>query len=343
MNHRPTQADVAKAAGVHRTTVSLAFSNHHSIPVATKERIQKCAEKLGYTPDPMLSALAAYRTRNRPQAFHGTIAWLTNDILGAGSWMDTRPYLEYYKGALSCAEAHGYQLETFDLQHSASTPDHLASILQARNVQGILLPPQLKPDTEIDFLWDNFSVITLGHSLSSPRLNRVSSTQFQATCQTMRHLKELGYKRIGFVFSSLHDNKTAHNYLAGYLVESLSSNKQEMIPPFFDKQIGTKEFIQWKKKYRIDAIITGNKRAPAELKALGIRVPDELGVACPLILEKNSTLAGIFEDCVYIGEFAMNCLVEQIHRSERGIPEHPKQLLIEGTWRPGNTLRTKPE
>ena len=55
---RVTQLDVAREAGVHRSTVSLAFRNHPSIPAETRERVMRVAKKLGYTIDPMLAALA---------------------------------------------------------------------------------------------------------------------------------------------------------------------------------------------------------------------------------------------------------------------------------------------
>ncbi len=58
-----TVRDIAQQAGVHYATVSRALSGHPSIPDHTKERIRTIAKQLGYVPDPMLSALAAYRTR----------------------------------------------------------------------------------------------------------------------------------------------------------------------------------------------------------------------------------------------------------------------------------------
>ena len=71
---RTTQDDVARAAGVHRTTVSLALKRHPRIPRETQERVRRIADALGYQPDPMLSSLVAYRTRNRPAAYHGSLA-----------------------------------------------------------------------------------------------------------------------------------------------------------------------------------------------------------------------------------------------------------------------------
>ncbi len=65
MNELVTMAHVAKRAGVHVTTVSLALRNHPSLPEHTKERIRALAAEMGYRPDPSLRALMAYRKRQR--------------------------------------------------------------------------------------------------------------------------------------------------------------------------------------------------------------------------------------------------------------------------------------
>lgn len=343
MERRPTQTDVAKAAGVHRATVSLSFSNHPSIPISTKERVLKCAQELGYSPDPMLSALAAYRSRNRPKAFQGTLVWLTNEIPGAYSWRDIKSSRDFYEGALARAKTHGFQLEIFDLQKSAPSAKRLASIFRSRNIQGLLLPPQLAPNVEIDFAWEQFSAVTFGYSLIRPKLHAVTSTQFRSMVRTVRELKRLGYKRIGFFFTAQHDEKTDHNYLAGYLVETYTLSGDDVIPPLFQSEFFPDQFASWYEKYRPDAIVTGNRDVLDMLKALNIRVPEDLGVASPLVLDRKSPLAGVFEDSVHIGEIATDYLVSMIHRGERGVPLHPQRVHIEGEWTNGQTLNLEPK
>ena len=58
---RVLMKDVAKEAGVHQTTVSLALRNHPSLPKSTRDRIQELAHSMGYRPDPAISAIAAQR------------------------------------------------------------------------------------------------------------------------------------------------------------------------------------------------------------------------------------------------------------------------------------------
>ena len=49
--------DVAKAAGVHRSTVSRALSRPEAVKVQTRELILRVAEELGYTMSPLAQAL----------------------------------------------------------------------------------------------------------------------------------------------------------------------------------------------------------------------------------------------------------------------------------------------
>src|SRR5690606_27714546 len=59
-----TLADVARVAGVHPTTVSLALRDHPSIPSETRARIRAVAKELGYRRDPLLDAFNFHRVRH---------------------------------------------------------------------------------------------------------------------------------------------------------------------------------------------------------------------------------------------------------------------------------------
>src|SRR4051812_21699814 len=71
---RCTIKDIAAKAGVAVSTVSYALRNHPSIPPATCRRIQAVGEKLGYRPDPQISALMAHIGRGRAVQSSGRIA-----------------------------------------------------------------------------------------------------------------------------------------------------------------------------------------------------------------------------------------------------------------------------
>lgn len=68
--------DVAEAAGVHRTTVSLALRDSPRLPAARREEIKHVAEHLGYRPNPMVSALMASRVSRREPKHQATLAFI---------------------------------------------------------------------------------------------------------------------------------------------------------------------------------------------------------------------------------------------------------------------------
>lgn len=151
---------------------------------------------MGYAPDPMLSALAAYRNQRRPASFRGTLAWLVNTGYGF-DWRDRnrRPHCsDYYEGAVQQAESYGFQIEILDFNERGMTPSRLASILAARCIPGILLCPQPRPETNLEFPWQSFSAVTFGYSLAEPSLHTVGATQYRAMRLTVHQLRMLGYR-----------------------------------------------------------------------------------------------------------------------------------------------------
>jgi LacI family transcriptional regulator/LacI family repressor for deo operon, udp, cdd, tsx, nupC, and nupG len=340
---RVTQLDVARRAGVHRATVSMALKNHPNIPPHTRDRILRIVKKLGYAPDPMLSALASYRSRVRTATYHGTFAWLTNSAFGF-DWRDrrVRPHFsDYYEGARQRAAVYGFKIETFDLHTSQMTPARLASVLRARSISGVLLCPQPRPDMTMVFPWDAFSIVTFGYTLAAPRLHTVTAAQYRAMLQTMRELRELGYRRIGLALHLEHDQRTDHNYLAGYLVEEQLADAPA-IPPLTSPYEDTAALERWWKQHRPDAIVSGNYRLLETLQAIGLRAPRDVGVACPVLPSANTELAGVIENSVHIGEVAVDVLVPMIQRGERGVPASPHRVHVEGIWLPGKTVRRQP-
>lgn len=63
MSRVPTSKDVAKAAGVSQPTVSRALAGHPHVSAATRDRVRKAAEELGYVPQESGRVLRSRRTR----------------------------------------------------------------------------------------------------------------------------------------------------------------------------------------------------------------------------------------------------------------------------------------
>jgi len=191
---RVVQKDVARAAGVHPATVSLALRNSPSIPEKTRARVRRVAARLGYVPDPMMAALASYRSQVRSTQYHGTLAWLA-DTTATFRWREVLHYTTYLKAATVRAESMGYRVEVFDLHEMGVTPERAASIAQARGIKGILICPLPQADSQLaSFPWERFSAVTFGYSLVRPLLNSVAAAHYRAMMRVMREIHARGYR-----------------------------------------------------------------------------------------------------------------------------------------------------
>ncbi|MDP0498301.1 MAG: LacI family DNA-binding transcriptional regulator [Verrucomicrobiota bacterium JB024] len=336
---RVTQQDIATKLGLHRSTVSLSLRNHPSISLATRQEVARLAEKLGYQPDPMLTALAAYRERNRPANFEGTLAWVFSSA-GGFDWKRPPLYRQYFQGAQAQAQRHGYRLEVHDINSEGMTPRRMANILLARNIQGILLCPQPTAEGEIDLPWENFSAVTFGYTLKKPNLHRVTATQYRGIALVLSKLRELGYRKIGFALVEKTDRRVDHSYLAAYVVDDYLHGAHFNVPPLtVDHRRDHPALLEWIKRYQMDVVVTVDPLTLGILREHGVRVPEDVGLACSCLETTEGEMSGLCENSIEIGKTAVDFLVAMIHRGERGIPQHPHHLLVEGTWVPGKTVR----
>lgn len=336
---RPTQKDIAALAGVHYSIVCRALQHHPAIPAVTRERVQKIAEEIGYRPDPALSALAAYRSSLRPPAFQGQLAWLCSTDAGV-KWSQIDVYREYMRSAAAQAARHGYNLLDYDLDSPSMTPQRLASIMQARNVRGILICPQPQRHSVIDLPWENFSAVTLGHALTRPHLHVVSANHYHSTRCIFQKLRQLGYRRIGLAVPGEFNLRVGGDFLAAYLLEQQSLPEKARLKPFLDPSTPLRSrFAAWLKANKPDALISTSYYYPPYLAQLGVKIPDDLGVAILFRRVPHDDFAGIDQNPQQTAIVATNILVSMIQRNECGIAASAQHIRVEGTWVDGFSVR----
>lgn len=338
---RATQKDIADRLGIHRSTVSLVFKNHPAVAEKTKQRVLKAAAALGYTPDPMLGALAAYRHRQRQASFHGTLAWLVNGRPGF-DWKNNQHYGKYFTGAKERAHQHGYQVDVMDLSTRGMTPSRLSAIMRARNISGILVCPQPHQQREMIFPWEPFSHVTFGHSLASPRLHMVTAAHFHAVRRCMLVLKDRGFQRVALAIAGGDDARVDDSYLSAYLGQEYLNKRRVSLPPFFgeyDTWSKGGALEQWIVDHRPDAIVTNNFGILPILRSFCLQTPKDITVLCASMPAPDPDLAGIVEDSFHIGEVAVDFLVGMIQHGIRGVPSQPQRIHVEGLWHPGASLR----
>ncbi|MFO1448968.1 MAG: LacI family DNA-binding transcriptional regulator [Opitutaceae bacterium] len=340
---RVTQRVLAQLAAVSHTTVSLALRGHASIPEVTRTRIQSLAKKHGYRPDPMLSALNAYRVEMTPAHFHGTIAWITA-FPEASSWRRMIQAEGYFDGARARAAELGYELAEFWATEPGLSASRLTDILLARGIQGLIIAPLPQAQGALALQWEHFAAVALGYTLARPQIHMVMNHQFRNMKRLVQRLHDEGHQRIGFAMPVANDERVDHNYLGGYWVAQHDLPATiERLPPLLAQTLDAPTFLTWFRRQRPDVVIVAARQAYEVigwLKNSGIRVPADVGVAVAAIPYRDTTIGGIDENVRGVGAMTVDTLVGMLHRSERGIPATPWRILADGTWSPGKTILT---
>ncbi|PTX91665.1 LacI family DNA-binding transcriptional regulator [Opitutus sp. ER46] len=353
MKTRVTQTDIARAAGVHNTTVSLALRNSPAIPEATRARIQAIAEEMGYHPDPALQALVAYRNGRMPARCHGTIAYVTNATSRWG-WQSAPADAKFYAGAQRKAEQSGFQLEHFWCGEPDVTPRRLSNMLFHRGITGVILAshrPECDALGEMD--WSHFTAIKIGCFPHSPGLHRVMYDRSGVIRLAMKQALAAGYERIGLVMPTLWDDAADQAWSAGFLAEQYRLPEESRIPILLYGERGRMPdetpdrtgpavdiaaLAAWYNRHEPEVIISIAPFVREQLTRLKLNVPRDVGYVDLFLEGTEHGVAGICENCERVGEVATELLVAQMHQNLTGLPPVPTTTLVEGRWTPGATL-----
>jgi DNA-binding LacI/PurR family transcriptional regulator len=335
LNNRITLKDIALKASVHPTTVSMALRNHPELPEATRLRLQGLAKEMGYAPDPVLSALNAYRLSTQRRAFQGVVAWI-----------DATPYRcrrhdhsEHWNSiSRYCAEL-GYTLEEFWLKEKGMSGKVLSRILRERGIKGLVISPLHAGRGHLSLKWEWFSTVSISYSLAQPQMHLVTPAQYSGMMDIMRALRHRGYQRPGLVVNQNEHERTDRLRVASFLVNQHEWPTKSRLPVLIQEDADRKQFYAWLKKYKPDVVIGQHMQLSEWLRASGYRVPEDIGLA-GVTVPKDGPYSGHTENIDSMGRVAVEWLSGMIQRGERGCPSSPVRVLIPGTWTEGTTLRS---
>jgi LacI family transcriptional regulator len=338
---RITMAEVARAAGVHQTTVSLALRNDPRLPRATRQRLRALAERLGYRPDPMLSALNFYRSSRDAARPPPTMAFVMR------SRADHPPEHfftdeQFYRGARRAADRLGYRLVGFQIGHAPSEGARLSRILRSRGIDGVIIGPLDVGLRELAMDWDCFSALCIESQHLGLSLHTVANHQTGGTRTAVRRLFELGYERVGLAVGALEEASIGQAFTTGYLIAIHEHADRTLIPPLLlhsDSEAATAARIgAWIRRHRIDGLLSNWSNILDLLKTAGLRVPRDIGVATLDVHPHRGAVAGIDQCHELVGERAVEALALLMKTNQRGLIRQPNTTLIDGLWQDGPEL-----
>jgi LacI family transcriptional regulator len=335
---RVTLRDIAQRLRLSSMTVSRALRDDPRITPARRELIRKTAEELNYKPDAMAVALRG-RGASRPKGIQAELAWL-NHWREPARLYRYREFASMWEGARATAERHGYRLREFVVDERLSFP-RFDSILRSRGVQGILLPPHggaagREPD-QASLDWARYAVVRIGYSVRRLPAEIVVGNHLQGTLMALSRIAAKGYRRVGYVCMV---DPSAFSR-AGFLTFQIEQPETRRVPLLMLAHGAHEERLrvlrEWLRAHRPDAILTEVGDLHALLAELGVRVPEDIGLAATSCLDGPSA-AGIDQHSDLIGQTAVETLIRLIHTHHFGLPERHREVLVQGTWRDGASL-----
>ncbi|MET0263810.1 MAG: LacI family DNA-binding transcriptional regulator [Rariglobus sp.] len=322
-----TMRTVAAAAGVHQTTVSLALRNHPRIPAATRERIRRLAQTLGYRVNPLVAALSASR-RRRGKMIQATLGYVT-----AGPGLpDT--YGDLLAGVRARAEELGYGVDHLRLGEAHLTPSRFLRITEARGIHGLIIAPLEHKTRSLHLDWSRFATVAYGYSLQEPDLHRVTPDFYHGMNELLVRARSAGFKRPGLVLDANTDRKADHFWLSAFLTAQHLAPARLRIAPLRMTRWNPTEFTRWLRAEKPDALIgLGTMLDRITASQTTARAP-----ALPqftLNASADDPRSGNRIDRTIAGATCVDLVVGMLHRNERDIPRHAHNLLVKTTWHEG--------
>ena len=283
---RITLKQVAAEAGVHVSTAWRALKNDTYVDPAKRARIREISQRLGYVPDPMLTALSHYRRKQNTPAYRSTFAWVHTFDQRHG-WQEEENIRAYHAGASQFAATMGYKLEEFWLAEPGVSAKRAREVLLARNIRGLIFAPQPEARTEIKLSMDALAGVSIGYSLMVPRLHIVANHQHSSTLTCLRELCRLGHHRIGMVSASDTLSRVEHSFETPYYLLKDAQAKSRPIPLFTiegrDESANVKpwqaRFLAWFERHRPTAIVSTISEVKPWLEGAGYNIPGDVSIA----------------------------------------------------------------
>lgn len=347
MSSTPTIKDIAHELNIHYSTVSLALRNSPKIPEVTREKVRRTAERLGYVPEPFLKALASYRRREKPPAYRGGIAILTdryfdeepgNRDMPWGSLV-ARSHQLFYKAFEKRAKDLGFSTHLFLIQSIPNPATSLPRILRSRGIECIVFAPVRTPRDQWNFDLARFSVVTMGYSIQDSPYHHVVQNQFENTRRHIQEILKRGYRRIALHLNAKTDQRTRGRIRAAFLLEA-SRNEGALLPEILNEvHYTSRQWRSWYKRAKPDALLC-LEYTMVEVREAGIRVPEQLACSSMALLDTEN-MAGMDEQSDAVVYQAIERVVSLWQMGERGTALHPTHLLVDGVFVEGPSIATK--
>jgi LacI family transcriptional regulator, gluconate utilization system Gnt-I transcriptional repressor len=203
----PRMSDVAERAGVSKMTVSRVLAGR-SVSPATRERVQKVIDELGYVADAAAGALSSGRSE--------FVAVLVPS-LASSNFSDT------VRGLNAALTPHGLQLLLGDTDYRLEQEELLVRSMLRHQPRCVALTGGRHTDATRTLLQRaGIPVVEMWDLPTDPIDTAVGFSNATAARAMVRHLHASGYRRIGFIGGASERDRRGLDRMRGYIAEMKS-------------------------------------------------------------------------------------------------------------------------
>lgn len=202
---RPKSVDVARLAGVSRTTVSFVLNERPdaNISPTTRDRVLAAARQLGYHPHASARGLAGGRSHTLGLVMRQSAEQVAEDALLA----------ETLRGLSGAARGAGYRVlvEPFEPGNGA-----YGDLIRSHRTDGLVVSGPRTDDTELVALARAQAAVVIQGTIEEVDLPSVDVDNVAAAREAVDHLLSLGHTVIGLITNAPLTYTAAAQRLTGY-------------------------------------------------------------------------------------------------------------------------------
>ncbi len=321
-----TLDEIARLAGVSRTTASRVLNNQPNVRPAVRERVQRVIEETGYHPNPVARSLAIQRTH-----ILGLVLPRRSDVVF------TDPYFpRLIQGIAQACNAHEYTLGLFLLQTPEDESKLYPRIAQKGLLDGLIIQVGEIGDQLITLLLKkDIPLVVAGRPLHDAQVSYIDVNNVQGAYQAVSHLIHLGHTHIGTITGTL-NTTAALDRRAGYeqalREHALPLEDALIVTGDFTENGGSQAMQQLLPRRPTAVFVASDAMAFGALRTLreaGIHVPNDMALVSfddlPPAISAEPPLTTVHQPVLRFGEQAVEMLLDILQNGS----EPPRRVILE--------------
>jgi LacI family transcriptional regulator len=217
-DHMPdlTLEDIAKLAGVSRSTASRVVNNHPNVRASVRKRVENVIQSTGYHPNVAARTLASQRS------------WMIGLVLprSVSSFFADPFFPRLTQGIAQACNQYNYTLGLFLVGTKEDEEKIFPRVSRKGFLDGVLVQSGQIGDQLIDRLVNsNIPLVIVGRPFHSNDVSYVDVDNVTAAFNAVNYLIQLGYKRIGTI-AGVPDSTVSIDRKEGYLKALLQRGRE---------------------------------------------------------------------------------------------------------------------